>query len=193
MNKQKTILTFILLKVFEIGSIFGLTLGIYYLGKFFGNKSAFTEYYLKEGIIGIWISGFLILISILLTIFLISMAMYLLGYIIYEFIKLNWKWAIMLNETQEERIEREKKEKKIKDDKNINEYGFTEGDYVRIRDDKILNPDDESYIKLQIARDKKKSFKVNKISWISIHLDGLEESKYLNNNSFVLVKKGERR
>ena len=155
-TKNKATLTFIALKLLEIGSIFGLTFGIYYLGILFeklGLREAFLPG-LFEGKFEIWLSGLLFIVIIIVALFVGFYVLTAVWALLEGFIKLNWKWAIMLNETPKERKEREKveeKERKIKEEKRNEErreklmiedeetkkqrkkYGFAVGDVVKVK------------------------------------------------------------
>jgi hypothetical protein len=179
-NKQiKITFTFILLKILEFGSIFGLTFGVYYLGKLF-NLIFEKE---STGIISDWGYGWLLMLFIGITMGVIFLIIELSIW----FIKLNWGWAVILNETVEERKLREsKKPKKDRYLKHFNELGFGEGDYVRIK--KYIGDTNS----LKEAFDKKKSFKVKKIGWLGTYLEGLDDSYFIPRKDFILVKKGKK-
>ena len=132
-TKVKASFTLVILKLLEIGALFGLTFGIYYLGKFadkmdFGISNAPT-----------WINGLFLFITILFGAALLIVLSYLVILFLIWFVKLNWKWALILNETPEEKKIREnnktaKQLKKVEEKKvdYIKQNGFWIGDRVKI-------------------------------------------------------------
>ncbi len=142
-NKMfRKVITFIFLKIVEIGGAFGIVLGPHFLGKFLQryNYTALTS--------NNWLNGFWNIILGLLIIILIGVILFAVYYILSGFINLNWKWASILNETTKERKIREKQEedkkrkiiknktgkKEIKRKYQEEEYGYFIGDKVRIVD-----------------------------------------------------------
>lgn len=126
-DKTKTSIVFTFLKILEIGSVFGLTIGTYFLGKlakyFNINISKYT-----------WINGILLLLLFTLSIILVFLTLtHIIIPIIKGFININWKWALILTETTEERKTREKKETENKKNEFIKQNGFWIGDKVKVK------------------------------------------------------------
>ena len=131
--RQKKIITFIFLKVIEIGGLCGATLGPYFLGKYL-NRYELTSLSTNN-----WLNGFFNILFVLLLLILIGSIIWGIYLILAGFIKLNWKWACMLNETPSERnkrelaINRKIKEKEKEKGKIAREnYGYAQGDRVKI-------------------------------------------------------------
>ena len=174
---SKKVITFIFLKVIEIGSLFGIVFGPYFLGKFF------NKYELTSLVETNWMNGIVNIILGLGFIVFSCLLLFLAYLLLSEFIKLNWKWACILNETPMERKIRETREKKIikeeekrKEQEFRDEHGFYIGDKVRVTvaydedDEKILN----------------KVMKVKSIDWSRIYLHGHNE--WMKADQLKLVK-----
>lgn len=166
-TKVKSVFTFILLKLLEIGSLFGLTFGIYYLGKF-----AQTIGLEASGFA--WFDGLVFMLLIFLVVLGLGLGVYLIALLFIWIVKLNWKWALMLNETPEEKLIREsnkaeKELKKLEKKKQecIEEYGFWVGDEV-----KIVTPDDVH------TKYKNEIRKVSRVGWLYFGLEGIKEANF---------------
>jgi hypothetical protein len=156
-TKIKASFTFVILKLLEFGSLFGIIFGLPLLGKWAVENKIISGFGTN-----IWMNGIITLIYF----FFIVLLIVFLGTILFFggkwFVMLNWRWSLMLHETPEEKLIREKKEaekrlKKLEKRKDafIEEHGFWIGDKI-----KLVRPNTE--------KEKQLSNKILKLKGISL-------------------------
>ncbi len=164
-NTSKKVITFIFLKIIEIGGLFSVIFGPYMLGRFL-NKYESTSLMQNN-----WMNGVSHIISFLLIVAFCGALLFLLYLLLKEFVMINWRWACILNETPKERKKRESmitKEMKEKDrktkEKITEKYGYGLGDRVKIIKG-VTNAE-----KLLIGKVRK----VKSVGWWGVTVEGSE-------------------